>query len=722
MRFFLFGCVVAGVAGAPVGFADNPLDGIAQEVTIRRTAHGVPHILAANERAAGFGMGYVQAEDHAEKIMKHIWRARGRMAEVFGGDDNLESDLENRQFRVYERAVDTFHLLDADFRALLEGYALGFSYYVLEHRDTLEGWYEPITPHDVAAHGLTGVQRFAFDRGNIIRSFLRKADAGEDVVVEPDEETMGSNMWAFAPSRTTSGHAILMGNPHQAWSDVATYYEAHITIPGTYNFYGTTFVGRPVLTTGFNANLGWTHTVNYPDLEEIYALDLDPKRPNHYLFDGGSVPLKEDTHRVKVRTDAGMLEVKRTFWHTPLGPVIHRTQDQVFVLRSAAYEEFRFYQQWYRMGQASNWVEFQEALAIGAMPMFNTGYADKEGNIYYLWNGSIPNLPHARQRDVAVHAHETNDIWTQFHDLKELPQWLNPEGGYVFNSNSAPYLTNLHSPVKREDFPAHFPDNRLSLRSQNSLLLIHNDEQYSLEDVVEMKHDMGALLADRVKDDLIAAVLRSEPDAELRKAVQRLYGWDNTVSRDSRGSVLFKTWWGVYSKDEEGGNRDAEENYAVVWSEDAPISTPNGLADWGRAVTALRAAMTDLDERYGTWDVAWGDVHRLRRGDLDVPVGGDGNALGCFRIIDYRQADDGKFVARRGDSAIMAVEFGETPRAYTVVAYSQSGNADSPYHTDQSVLFADNRLKPVAFTEEDIEQSLVAEYIPGGERAPVTAD
>jgi acyl-homoserine-lactone acylase len=539
-------------------------------------------------------------------------------------------------------------------------------------------------------------------------------DAGEDAVAEADED-MGSNMWAFAPSRTESGKAILMGNPHQAWSDVATYYEAHVTIPGTYNFYGTTFVGRPVLTTGFNDHLGWTHTVNYPDLEEIYALDLDPLRANHYLFDGGSVPMRSETHTVKVRSDKGMLDVKRTFWHTPLGPVIHRTEDQVFVLKSAAYGEYRFYQQWYRMGQAQNWLEFQEALRIMAIPMFNTGYADDQGNIYYIWYGTVPDIPLANQTNTAMHARQSGDVWTRFHELHELPQWLNPEGGYIFNSNSAPYLTNLHSPVKRVEFPDHFPDNRLSLRSQLSLLLVHNDNVVSLEDVVELKHDMRALLADRVKDDLIAAVLQRNPDAATRDAVQRLYNWDNTVARESRGSVLFKTWWDVYSKID-NRERPAEENFAVQWDEADPISTPQGLADPERAVTAFQEAMADLSARYGTWDVAWGDVHRLRRGDVDVPVGGDGNALGCFRIIDYRRDADGKFVPRGGDGSIFAVEFGETPRAYTIVAYSQSGNEDSPYHADQSVLFADERMKAAAFTEEAIQEALVMEYHPGEER------
>ena len=38
------------------------------------------------------------------------------------------------------------------------------------------------------------------------------------------------------------------------------------------------------------------------------------------------------------------------------------------------------------MGKARNITEFKEAMKIHAIPMFNTGYADKDGKIYYVYN------------------------------------------------------------------------------------------------------------------------------------------------------------------------------------------------------------------------------------------------------------------------------------------------------------------------------------------------
>ena len=379
-----------------------------------------------------------------------------------------------------------------------------------------------MTGHDVAAYGLAGIMRFAFDRGDLLKNFYKalsvKTALSDDRV---DDHLNGSNMWALAPSRSTSGRAMLMGNPHQPWKPVSTYYEAQMTVPGRMNFYGSTFIGRPILTSGWNEHLGWSHTVNYPDLEEIYELDVDPARTDHYLFDGGSVPLMRDDVEIGIRGDDGKRTTeKRTFWHTPLGPVVHRTADKVYVLRSACYENLRAYDQWLRMTQTKNFAEFRRVLDDNALPMFNICYADEVGNIFYFWNGTVPDLPHPAHKSEAVHAARTADIWTRFHTTDELPQLLNPPGGYVQNCNSPPYLTSLAAPLDPARYPAYFGANDLSLRTQHSLRLIDGDRKLTLEEVVRLKHSPLMLLAERVKDDLLKAVKTLPSTSELEAATR----------------------------------------------------------------------------------------------------------------------------------------------------------------------------------------------------------
>src|SRR5690606_30661194 len=175
--------------------------------------------------------------------------------------------------------------------------------------------------------------------------------AGEPAA-EVRQDNIGSNARAFAPSRTTSGRAILLRNPHLSWRDFwyGNYYEAPITVPGKVNFYGDFRVGFPLyFNGGFNDRLGWATTNNAPDLEEVYALDLDPRRTDHVLFDGASLPLERVILRASWRNGDALTSESRAVWRTPIGPVLERRDGKAYVLKSPGWNEYRKAEQFLRM-------------------------------------------------------------------------------------------------------------------------------------------------------------------------------------------------------------------------------------------------------------------------------------------------------------------------------------------------------------------------------------
>jgi acyl-homoserine-lactone acylase len=139
-----------------------------------------------------------------------------------------------------------------------------------------------------------------------------------------------------------------------------------------------------------------------------------------------------------------------------------------------------------------------------------------------------------------------------------------------------------------------------------------------------------------------------------------------------------------------------------------------GIGDAQAAVTALASVTEGLEALGLPLDLPWGDVHRVIRGDVDEPVSGCGGALGCFRTLSYGPSGDGRLAANRGDAWVFAVEFGDVPRAYTVLAYGQSPREDSPHHADQAAMFSRGGMKTVRWTAEDIEERAVRRYRPGG--------
>ena len=300
------------------------------------------------------------------------------------------------------------------------------------------------------------------------------------------DEGPGSNAFALAGSRTTTGKPILLGNPHLQWSSL--YWEAHVRVPGTIDFYGSTLVGIPVLRAGFNDRLGFVTTNNAPDLDDVFALTLDPQQADHYLFDGRSMPLQRREAVVQVRTaDGSMRAETRTFWSSHAGPVIYRNGARAFAVKSTRLDAFQYFEGFYVLSKARTLSEWMAGLRRNYVPTSNFTYADADGNIQYHWNARIPVRPDGRDYRLDVEASRAGDLWSRFHAVDDFPRVLNPPGGYVQNANNPPRFVSLRDPIDMSKFPAQFERGPLALRPQLALNLLEAREKYSVDDVIALE-------------------------------------------------------------------------------------------------------------------------------------------------------------------------------------------------------------------------------------------
>jgi len=711
--------ISSAVRGATPGQSQTP--DLSRQVEIIRTAHGVPHIRAENLRAAGYALAWLQSEDYGARTAMNVMENRGQLALLNGTRENIESDFLAQPG--LKRAIETYQFLEPETRDVYDGFAAGLNRYI----DLHPADFPPHMPADFSGYDVAAIDTGGPSYAKA-RAFLAKINpsptptpaaspsarptSNEGPEINSDD---GSNAWAFAPSRTKSGKAILLRNPHLAWT--AGYYEAQVTVPGVLDFYGDFRIGGPfIVVGGFNRYLGWSTTNNSQDLSEIYALDVDPKATDHYLFDGTSLPLTRESRTVTFRNGEGLSTITNEFWSTPLGPVIYRANGKIYIVKTAGDGEFRAGEQFLRMMRAKSLAEWKDAMKLRARVTSNFTYADHAGNIFFIWNASLPLLPHAAGGiAAATPAHTMRDVWTRYVPFELLPQVLNPKGGYIHNENDSPHFTNVRGPVDKTNAYPNFEPPDLSLRGQLAIQLIGGDNKLSLADVIRLKHSYRMLLADRVKSDLIAAVKAKEPTADVISAIELLEHWDNTVAPESKGAVLFEIWWADYSglRPPNRTPLPDEKRFAKVWTADDPFNTPRGLADPDRAVASFNWAVTETTRRYGSFDVAWGDVHRVRRGSVDVPVGGCASSLGCFRALAFSREPDGKLAANGGDGWVLAVEFDDVPQALSILAYGESPRRDSPWFSDQAEMFAKGQLKPVAFTAKDVDAQAVVRYRPG---------
>ena len=686
---------------------------------IHRTEFGVPHIVAVDFHGVGLGLGYAQTEDYGERVILNLLTAKGWMGRTFG-HDSIASDF--TAMLEQGRVNETYHLLDPDTRAIYEGFAEGVNIFIRSHASQVPGWAKPVfTGHDVATldignAGIAAAQRLV---QRVLRGSASGAGVGnpgdglsvgdEDLDAGTAYSEDGSNAWAIGPSRSKSGHAMLLRNPHLSWN--AGYWEAHVTLPGKLDFYGDFRIGGPfTVIAGFNRDLGWATTNNATSNDVVYALEVDPYVPNAYTFDGVAIPLRSETVAVDFTTPVGMQRETREFWSTPLGPVVHRTDSLIYIVRGGTQGEYRAGEQFLAMMRARSIAEWKAALAMRARATSNLTYADRDGNILTIWMASLPSLPHRWGADSAITtARGSADVWTRLVPLDSLPQTLNPKSGYVHNENDAPYYANLDALLDPASYPENVERGELRLRSQLALQLLATKDKLSLEDMIARKHSMRMLLADRVKPDLLrAARAASAADSNLAVGVKILEAWDNTVAPESRGGVLFETWWRRYQ------SLARDSAFAVRWSLKELTTSPRGVGKPALAVEALAWAVDQERKTHGSPNVAWGDIHRVIRGKVDVPVGGCSGALGCFRVLGYEQRPDGRRAANTGDGWVLAVEFGaRAPRAYSILAYGENADSTSAHYDDQAAMFARGEFKPVWFLSDDVVKHAARSYRPG---------
>ena len=715
----MFLVAVAGVAwscgGRPVVLPSADL--LSQQVTIRRDTFGIPHILADTEEAAAFAFGYAQAEDHAEEIGRRYVESRGEEAKVFG-ESGLTNDAAMAMFENSRASEAALEQITPLYRRIIAAYAAGVNRYVRAHRSELPAWMPEITAADVLANTRAGAAN-SLGGAALVRRLRAKYEGGPQGPEDPDpwvDEAPGSNALALSGSRTTTGKPILLGNPHLQWSSL--YWEAHVRVPGRIDFYGSTLVGIPVLRAGFNDRLGFVTTNNAPDLDDVFAFVLDPEKQDHYLFDGKSMLLSKRDVDIQVRNPDGSMRAEtRTFWDSHLGPVIYRSRDRVFSVKSSRLEAFQYFNGFYELSRTRTLKDWMAALRYNYVPTSNFTYADADGNILYFWNGRVPVRHEGRDYRLDVEARGSRDLWTRFHDMADLPQLLNPPGGYVQNANNPPQFVSMRDPIDMTRYPSHFERGSLALRPQLALDMLESRQTFSVQDVIDLKYTTRMLLAERVKREVVAAVRAAQDAPEEAKAgADILEAWDDRASAESRGGVLFGRFWDLYS--------DAVRNpFASPWDPKDPAKTPAGISDPAAAVTHLAAAVRAVREQYGSEGVAWGEVHRFRAGSLDLPGTGATGTYGTFRVMTF----DGQAVpkirvaghipGRRtpvgfGDGWVLLVDFSRPGAAYSVLAYGQTTNQDSPHSSSQLPIFASHQLRPAWFTEADIKSNLLREYRP----------
>lgn len=655
---------------------------------------GIPHITAADHPSLFYAYGYAQMEAHSELLLRLYAQARGRGAEIYG-EPYLAADRWVRTNGLPARAREWAKGQSQEFGPLIVSFVEGLNGWAAEHQADLSAEAKrvlPVTADDVYAHCLRVIHYDWIVNPQKLESRLKRAE----------QDVHGSNEWAIGPSYSASGKAMLLSNSHLQWGDMHTYFEVQLTAPGVTS-YGAVWVGFPVLRQCFNDFLGWTQTTNNPAESDLYKLVL---KDGGYVLDGVVKPFETSTEVIRIKGANGeMRQETLNIRRSVHGPVVAEWQGAPVAMRVAAIDRPRLFEQFWRMGLARNLDEWQAAMRMQQLPLFNTAYADRDGHIGYVYNSTLPEHPTGDYRfwQGVVPGDRSDLIASTIVPYDRIPKVFDPPTGWVQNSNDMPWTSVYPMAFDSTTFAAGFAAPQgITQRAQRGIRILsgYTGKKMTFADVKAGKLSTRMETADQFVDDLVSTA-RASGTQRARRAADVLEKWDRQAETTSTGMLLFYKFMLAA-----GSDFGSIGGFRVPTDDRQPLTTPRGFKDPARAMATLDKVAGEVEAEYKALSVPWGDVFRFRRGNLDVPGNGAPSALGAIRTVNASPFVNGKAEGIAGDTYFAVIEFSTPVHAEALLSYGNWSKKGSPHVEDQMKLLSRKEMRPIWRDRRDVEAHL----------------
>jgi len=679
MKNFLFAFVLISLQSAA---QINPAN-----ITIARDSFGVPHIFAPTDTEVAYGIAWAHAEDDFETLQLVVLSGKAKLGTGLG-KKGAEGDYVIKLLRIRQTVEEQWNTLSPDFIALIRGYVAGLNAYAKAYPKEVK--YKQAFPFDEKDYLTAVVFSISLFCGvdNALPQIL-----GEKVATIPGFNPQGSNAFAMNSVKTTTGESFLAINAHQPNEGPVAFYEAHLQSEQGWNMLGGLFPGGCLIFHGTNENIGWAHTVNYQDKIDIYQLEMNPANKNQYRFDGQWVNLEVNKAKLKVK-GIPITIGKKIYW-SKYGATV-KTKKGVFSLRVPATMDIKALEQWYRMNKAQNFTAFYKALSMTSLPMFNILYADRYDTIFYISNGKMPrrNPDTTYKWKSTIPGNTSATLWTEFKTIEELPQYINPQSGYLFNTNHSPFLAtdvkyNLDMrKFDRTDGYETYHNNR----SQRVTELINGDKvDYPTFKRIKFDQQLPKELKYIYGIDSMLNLNANEYPA-IQEMVTVFQAWDRKSTVTSKGAAIFLLTY-YYLADRLKG-------------------VPARLITQKEAVETYQYVYDYMMKHFGKTDLVLGDIQKLVRGNTISPAWGFPDVLAPAFSELYT---NGMRKVTGGDAYICFVRYpkdGSLPIIESVNTFGASMHPDSPHYKDQMTMFQNQQTKPMTLDKKEVLKQAKKIYNP----------
>ena len=535
------------------------------------------------------------------------------------------------------------------------------------------------------------LQLFISNEGAYWAGRILNNDTQDDFL---DQNLTGSNVIAMNSSKTKSGETFLAINTHQPLEGPTSWYEVHLNSEEGTNIIGTMYPGTPNILIGVNEHLGWSHTVNYPDKTDVFKLKMKNKRK--YIVDEEEYELEKLKAKITVKVFGIPIKINRKYYKSIFGPTL-KNKSGYYSIRTPTLFNIKALEQWWKMGKSKNFSEFYNTLKMKQLPGFNIGYADKYDTIFYMSNGIIPKRAEGYNWKGIVPGDTKKTLWTEYHDIEDLPQVIQPDAGFIYNANHSPFKsTTAEENPKEEDYSQRMGyetyDNN---RSTRLIELIESYDKVSYEDFKDIKYDNSfpSKFNYNFMDISIIETLKLKTENDSFELLDIIQKWNRKTDIDSQGAGIYGVLY-----------------YQLVWNYRDDIQKNNKTVSRETLLSALKDVKRYLIDNFGSIDITLGDFQKLVRGDKELPIWGLPDVITAMSSRPYK---DGKHKVTQGESYIGLVRFNKNgPILESIISFGNSDNPDSDHYTDQMEKYSKFQTKKMTFDRDIIYKEAKKIYNP----------
>ena len=660
-----------------------------KNIDIVRDEYGIPHIYAQTDAEVAYGLAWANAEDDFTTIQE-AYLAGNAMLSNYIGLKGAAADFITQFIGSKNLIEEKIGTISEDYMAVVEGYSQGLNAYASNNPDkVLYKKLFPITPKKMLMY--SQLQLFISNEGAYWAGRILNNDTQDDFL---DQNLTGSNVIAMNSSKTSSGETFLAINTHQPLEGPTSWYEVHLNSEEGTNIIGTMYPGTPNILIGVNQYLGWSHTVNYPDKTDVFKLRMKNKRK--YIVDEEEYELEKLKAKITIKVLGIPIKINRKYFKSIYGPTL-KNKSGYYSIRTPSLFHIRALEQWWRMGKSKNFSEFYNNLKMKELPGFNIGYADKYDTIFYMSNGIIPKRAEGYNWKGIVPGDTKKTLWTEYHNIEDLPQVIQPKSGFIYNANHSPFKStsadeNPNEKNYNENMGYETYDNN---RSTRLIELIKSYDKVSYDDFKDIKYDNSfpSKFNYNFMDISIIETLKLQAENDLFELLDIIQKWDRKTDIDSQGAGIYGVLY-----------------YQLVRNYRNEIQKNNKTVNKEILLSALADTKAYIINNFGSIKITLGDFQKLVRGDKELPIWGLPDVITAMSSRPYK---DGKQKVTQGESYIGLVRFNENgPILESIISFGNSDNPYSEHYTDQMEKYSKFQTKKMTFDKNIIYSQAKKIYNP----------